>query len=298
MTPLKVLFIAVCFSFATFVACAENFSFIIIADPHIDGNSDRETILRKCVDWINNNKADSKIEFVCVVGDIGWGEAMSTAKSILDRLTVPYVPIIGDNEIQFGCEKQFDTVFNEQYAILSRVFDNWSKAPTPVWNPQVNTNSYLQNFSFDCKGVHFVCLDFASRVAGDESAELNNYQNGTWPWFKNDVTNCAKTRKENIVVLSHFAMFRGWRISKYTFSSKDMDEICRFIYNYRNYIDSSYGGHLHRDWTQTVYYKFRRLYTARVVDATWDDLPITMRKVTVTTKSWRNTYSQENIVVE
>ena len=91
----------------------ETFSFAIIADPHIDGNVNNKAKLISAVDWIISNKDNNDIELVFVVGDIAWGGYRSdrnlrTARVILYRLNpagIPYIPVIGDNEIQRRCEK-------------------------------------------------------------------------------------------------------------------------------------------------------------------------------------------------
>jgi len=79
---------------------------------------------------------------------------------------------------------------------------NWQKAAIPV------KGKYLQNFSFDHKDCHFVCADFASRKVGDEGGELHDFEGGTWRWLKNDIEKCSKTKKENILIMTHIGMFR------------------------------------------------------------------------------------------
>ena len=103
-----------------------------------------------------------------------------TAKKILDLLSnngITYIPVIGDNEVQSGYEKEFQDVFGLHFKSLSRILDNWRKAPAPV------AGMYLQNFSFDYKGCHFVCCDFNSRRSDDEGGELHDFPGGSWPWL-------------------------------------------------------------------------------------------------------------------
>ena len=77
------------------------FSFAVFADPHVYGGPSSENAQRlsRCVEWVNTHKDDEDklIELVFIVGDIGGN--FSTAKDILDGLTVPYLPIIGDNDV-------------------------------------------------------------------------------------------------------------------------------------------------------------------------------------------------------
>ena len=70
-------------------------------------------------------------------GDIAWGgprndRNLNKAKAILDNLNnagIPYIPLIGDNEVQTGCEKEFDEVFGRQGRYLSNKLMNWQKKP-------------------------------------------------------------------------------------------------------------------------------------------------------------------------
>jgi hypothetical protein len=81
--------------------------------------------------WFKND-----IELTFVLGDIAWGGSgknrnLGTAKKILDRLNnngITYIPVIGDNEVQYGCEKEFQEVFGPHYKSLSSILDNWRKA--------------------------------------------------------------------------------------------------------------------------------------------------------------------------
>jgi len=253
----------------------EPFSFVIIADPHIDGNEDHRAKLEKAVDCIIAYRESYNIELVFVVGDIAWGGSaegshLDIAKTILDDLNdagIPYLPLIGDNEVQSGFEEEFDIVFSEQYQYLAGFLNNWQRAPTPV------SGKYLQNFSFDHKFCHFACADFASREAGDEGGELHDFAGGSWPWIKDDISHCLKTAQENIVIATHIGMFRTGveTADQYLFSKSEMNEIKSFITGYRNYVDTNYSGHVHQNWWMPVMSSFRFLYHARTTDETWYD---------------------------
>jgi hypothetical protein len=283
----------------------ETFSFAIIADPHVDGNAVRRAKFETAVEWIIDNKDSNDIELVFILGDIAWGvrrgyRNLAVARHILNRLNdagIPYIPIIGDNEIGAGCEKEFQDVFETQYKYLSGRVVNWQKAAIPV------NGMYLQNFSFDYKGCHFVCPDFNSREKGNEGGELHDFPDGTWRWFQNDIEKCPKTKKENIVIMSHIGMFRtGFKTAdKYLFSEDEMTKIKRFLYNYRGYIDSNYAGHIHQNWHMVVWSGLLTpLYTVRVTDETWydtewpesNDREVTVRLVQVNSNGPKVTYAQ------
>ena len=291
----------------------ETFSFAVIADPHISGNQDHKAKFEKAIDWIISNKESKDIELTFVLGDIAWGGTkgnrnLAVAKKILDRLSIngiTYIPIIGDNEIQYGSEKEFQQVFVPHFNILSEKLDNWKKAPTPV------AGMYLQNFSFDYKDCHFVCPDFISRKAGGDGGELHDFTGGSWPWFKNDIERCPKPKNENIVIMTHIGMFHtGFDFAdKFVFSKDQMDKIKSFLNDYKDNVDSNYAGHLHMNWYVPVWSKlFDPLYHVRVTDETWsrkqwpevEDPGLTVRWVQVDNSGTKISYKQniENISME
>jgi hypothetical protein len=284
----------------------ETFSFAIIADPHIDGKVDHQSKFISAVDWIISNKDKKDIELVFVLGDIAWGgyrskRNLKIAREILDRLNhagIPYIPVIGDNEIQRGSEREFHDTFNKQYKYLSNVLEHWRKAPTPV------KRKYLQNFSFDYKVCHFVCCDFNSRQLDNEGGELHDFSGGSWPWFKNDIENCSKAKTESIVIITHIGMFRtGFGAAdEFLFSQDDMNKVKSFLYDYREYIDANYSGHIHQNWHSVVWSGlFTTIYHARTTDETWhcqqcpeiDDKEVTIRLVQVNSDGNKVLYNQQ-----
>jgi len=233
------------------------FSFGVIADPHVYGGPSSENALKLAavVDWINANK-DLPIyglELVFVVGDLGGGAGLGTAREILDGLTVPYVPLIGDNEIH-GDEQLFHDTFAPRYAELASTLENWSEAPAPVWNPQWGKDSWFQNHSFDYQGIHFVAADWASRGGSGiegEQADLHDFAGGTWPWFAADLAGCPKDFGENIVLLSHHPMhvspvFPDLEVA--SFSPDEVDVIEGLTATYGDHVSADLAGHYHIDW--------------------------------------------------
>jgi len=286
-------------------AYGETFSFAVIADPHISGNPVRKAKFQAAIDWIISNGKSKDIELIFVLGDIAWGGSrgnrnLGTAKKILDRLNnngITYIPVIGDNEVQYGCEKEFQEVFRPHFKILSERLENWRKAPIPV------ACSYLQNFSFNYKDCHFVCPDFNSRKAGGEGAELHDFAGGSWPWFKNDIERCPKPKKENIVIMTHIGMFNtGFKVAdRFVYSVSEMDKIKGFLNDYKDNVDSNYSGHFHLNWYVPVWSElFVPLYHVRVTDETWskiqwpeiEDPGLTVRWVRVDNSGLKISYHQ------
>jgi hypothetical protein len=291
----------------------ETFSFAIIADPHISGNADNRAKFETAVDWIISNKESKDIELTFVLGDIAWGGTkrrrnLAMAKKILDRLknnSITYIPVIGDNEVQSGCGKEFQEIFGAHFNDLSRILDNWRKASIPV------AGMYLQNLSFDYKDCHFVCADFNSRKAGSDGGELHDFTGGSWPWFKNDIKRCPKLKNENIVIMTHIGMFHtGFELAdQFVFSENEMGTIKSFLNDYRENVDSNYAGHLHLNWYVPVWSKiFVPLYHVRVTDETWsktqwpelEDPGLTVRWVQVDNSGTKIFYQQniENIAAK
>ncbi len=228
-------------------ACAyTSFSFVIIADPHIEGDPDHDARLVSCINWINTHRKERQIELVILVGDIAWGDDNpERAKDMLDPLSVPYVPLIGDNEIQSGSEQDFYAAFLPHYARLAEELDNWSKMPTPVWSPHEGKEAYLQNVSFDHRGVHFVGLDWCTRKVAPivgEQADLHGFPGGTFDWFKQDIEGCAKPFKEHVVMASHHPMHF---LPIGAFSVQEQRALEQFTSQYRDAIYANFAGHYH-----------------------------------------------------
>ncbi|MEN6406588.1 MAG: hypothetical protein ABFC77_08965 [Thermoguttaceae bacterium] len=302
------------------------FTYAIIADPHASTTAHRDK-LQTAINYIIATKDTRNTKFAFVTGDVTWGgtitngttTTMNAAKRALINLNtagIPYIPLIGDNEIHntagttgVSYEAAFQKTFSSQYNYLansaSSGLTNWKKESTPV------SGRYLENFSFNYGNCHFACADFASRIAGDESGNLNEdvtSGSGSWTWLKNDITTCAKPKNENINIITHIPMFTdtsllGFLYNDYLFSSSQMSTITTFMNTYKTNIAANYAGHIHQNYTKNV----NGIYTSYTTDETWDssyglydgaDDDITVRFVTVTTGATSMSYSQDIVVVD
>jgi hypothetical protein len=245
----------------------DSFSYAVIADPHVSGGPDSSPAqrLQQAVDWVNAHRDQENIDLVFVVGDIGWSGNAVTAKSILDGLDMPYAPVIGDDEIAAGAELEFRDTFEPVYQSLEAMagdpgsgFSNWTKAPGPVWNPDIGDWSTFQNFAFDYRGVHFVGLDWVLRdmsIGIGEEAELHDFAGGTFPWFTNYVETCSKDKQENIVMFAHHPMLTlggEWGeilAALGAFAPGEFQQLSDFLtdpaQDYGNYVYAAYTGHFH-----------------------------------------------------
>jgi hypothetical protein len=266
------------------------FSFVLLADPHITGRAESDRRLRAAVRWVNEHRKERGIELVFVLGDVAWrrGQAVR-AREMLAKLEVPWCPVIGDNEIQTGFDREFHEAFSVQHRRLAETVPGFRKAPTPVKDPATGRISYLQNFRFDHGGVRFVGLDWVTRAGGD-SADLHDYPGGTWKWFTESVEAAPPGPNERVVLLSHLPMHRN--IVYEVFSKEEYRRVSAFTEKHRDVIWADFAGHYHFDWWEP-----KAGYQLFVCDATWDDTN-TVRLVSVFRGEEEFTYRQEKVAVE
>lgn len=262
------------------------FSFAILADPHVvsaTGNADR---LRTAVAWIDAQAEERSIELVLVLGDIGWSAGLQVSHDVLAELTMPWVPVLGDNEIQFGDEQRFDAVFGPVYEGLGDELDDFVRAPVRAWNPERETDSWFQNAAFSHRGVRFVALDWSSRVLGNllgETADLHDFQGGSFPFFVQQVGGMGAGAFEDTILLSHHPMHVP------SFTQGELGSVASVTWPHRDRVFGAFGGHYHGNGEEEVE---GTGYTAWVTDAVFDD-ELTIRVVDVWGNGVRFDYEQE-----
>ena len=88
---------------------------------------------------------------------------------------------------------------------------------------------------------------------------------------------------------------------EFLFSHDEMKKIQSFLYDYREYVDSNYAGHIHQNWHSTIWVGlFTTLYHVRTTDETWhclqwpeaNDKEVTIRLVQVNSDGNKVSYSQ------
>ena len=268
----------------------ELFAFAVIADPHIVSNPDNAARLQAAVAWVEDQAEARSIELVLVVGDIGWGPGLPSAKEMLDELSMPYLPIIGDNEVHAGSEEAYHTTFAPHFEVLSTTLDGWSKAEVPVWNPQIEQQSWLDNASFDHRGVHFVGLDWA--VRGDDSGvgetgDLHDFEGGTLPWLAADLDARTWQARECIVLASHIPMQLGM------FDLAEVAALDEVLLPLADHVYADFAGHLHLNGEQT---DTGHGFDVYLTDATFDDVN-TVRVVTVSGTGREFAFAHDVVVV-
>ena len=243
------------------------YSIAVVADPHITQPSERDERLAAVVDWIDTERDERKIELVMVVGDIGWSGGLEAAREILDELSVPYVPILGDNEVYTGDEERFDEVFSPVYASLEASFDDFERAPVEVWDPNREQTVWLQNVAFEHRGVQILGLDWVSRAEGlmSEFAELHDFDDGTIEWFESQLDGLRSDRfadTEDTLLFSHHPMHLP------SFDLAEMERLTSLTAPVADRVAAAFGGHYHFDAEERIE---EGGYDVFVTDATWDD---------------------------
>jgi hypothetical protein len=242
------------------------FSFAVVADPHIQGSEDHDARLESAVAWINAEASNRDIQLTLVLGDIGWGETgLERSLELLTPLSMPWVPVIGDNVVISGQDAEFESVFEDQIAVLEQELMSWEKSPSPVWDPNYEVQSSLQNFRFEHEGVLFVALDWNIRGIGGlaaEFADLHDFDGGSWPFLVESLDGAHARPEESILLLSHIPLMAG------ALDVEEVGQVNTLTSPLSSRIDAAYAGHMHV--TYDLYNKPGG-YEVLVTDATWDD---------------------------
>lgn len=271
------------------------FSFALVADAHVWAEGENADRLRRAVEWLNTNAAGEDLRVVLLLGDMTWSEGLTVGPPILETLTVPWVPLLGDNEVQSADEEAFHLAYADQYDRLAGQLDAWEKPAMPVWNPVWEQDSWFQDLTFTVDGVRFFGLDWTTRRIGEavgEVADLHDFEGGTWPWFQDRMEALAPDADpECILTASHQAM----TMLPGAFNIEMDEAIETFLAPFGDRVATSWGGHFHVDYEET-----REVggYDVRMVQALFElDVP-TLRLVRVYQGGGGCSYEEEIVQVE
>lgn len=275
------------------------FSFVHITDVHVgedynqNGNDyggngfDNDTVpysdnsqpvraLKNAVTWINANAALKNIKFVIVSGDLtGSAEKseMLHCRDILNKLQIPYVPIIGNHDIwpyvRYNYEARYaygDSVWNEVFDSVFTAnklfFENWDDGTrlSRTYDPEDSLEHYFQNFSFEYDDFVFYGLDFNPRYhvhkaepgIGPE-AQLMDWNGGTFSWLKQELASNTHLGNENTILIAHHPITDNLIMfaSGFVFERNEYDKMVAMLAPYKNSLALWLSGHIHFD---TDYY--------------------------------------------
>lgn len=252
------------------------FTFAILADPHVSDASANLARLQAANAWLSENAVAEDIQLVLILGDIAWYDGFPLVTDAFSVLPMPWVPILGDNEVQLGDEQTFDATFAAQYTVLSGQLDNFTRGSTPVDNPEYGVASWFQNLSFDYGEVHFAGLDWCTRHIGGiegEMADLHDFSGGTLPWLAADLATLDEGPSDRVIFATHHPM----DTSPGGFDLAETETLDSLLRTWDDAIYANFAGHYHFNGEEVDSGRPLDVY---VTDAVWDD-ELTIRLVDV-----------------
>ena len=268
---------------------SKKFSFVHISDVHIgESMGDYGSVgfddfphksftgysvqrLKKAVEWINENAKKLDIHFVAVTGDLtdsGERSEFMKCKELLDMLTVPYIPLIGNHDVWPYISEEIESshpngdsvlneIFSETFDNLKTFFQNWNDGTknTRIFNPETKSYNYLQNFSFQYKDHVFIFGDFSSRYHATyppgpgigPQANLMDFEGGSWDWWKREIQQHSSKKKNNVFLFSHHPPTKDPWAFVNSFSFREYRKITRFLHHHKHQLAAWFAGHIHRD---------------------------------------------------
>lgn len=271
---------------------AHLFTFALLADPHIWGAAEHTARLEHAVSWLNEQAEPRRIELSFVLGDITWGRGVEEGVAALDALQMPYIPVLGDNEIQTGEEADWEGWWEHRFAALPGEVHGFSKAHTPVWHPGLEVDAWFQNFRFEHRGVWFFNLDWAIREFGflrGEMADLHDVPGGTFPWLRDALAAVPTEAEGSVVLMSHHPM----HLSPGGFDLVQLDQVTSLLDAHAPKVRASFAGHYHINYTEWIE---AGGYEVVVTDAVFER-GLTVRLVEVWTTPEGYALVQEEVVL-
>jgi hypothetical protein len=224
--------------------------------------------LRNSVLWINQHKEELKINFVVVTGDLSESAELSEilrCKQLLDSLSVPYIPMIGNHDIwplSQGVESPvpdgdslFNAVFADAFTHAQAFFPEWNNG-TRLTKVRDNENacwSYYQNYSFRYGSYHYIFTDFVSRAhdiavfnGAAADAQLHDFAGGTWPWLQQTINAIPATGQDDILIFAHHPLSKSLLSGSFaSFDFNEYDAITQFLLGRKESIGAWIAGHKH-----------------------------------------------------
>jgi PKD repeat protein/streptogramin lyase len=278
------------------VQVSDEWSFAIITDLHIgfgypdyggdsfDGTGKTDYFLtdrlEKVVDTINKENQDKKnIHFVVILGDIADSAEKSEflkAQEILNKLNVPYIPLLGNHDVypytqkgiwpsNYDPDKRFDPFEPDKYIDqqwgkidkLEQYFDDtfWRdnennhnlqelKKLFGDWNPQFNVYKVLDGESINAKLENYAFEYGGTKfialdfVKREKGSDLPKYYSETDSWLRENLRFSGP-----IILLSHHPLLTD----ELDFTLNDFNAIQKAIHENGNGNIVHFAGHNHRN---------------------------------------------------
>jgi hypothetical protein len=206
--------------------------------------------LEEVVKWINQNYRRYNIKFLAVLGDIandGEYSELEKAKAILDKLEIPYFPVIGNHDVwvkvgltpviderDYG-DKIFKEVFNDTFLKLQ-----FKKLGV---DGEIFEHPLFYNYAFSYGEVDFICLDFVSRWRSWPPVAALYDETRNW------LEQHLYKEKRRAILLSHHPMVDYAGDFIYGFFCDDLVDIEDIINtaknNYETQVLANFAGHIH-----------------------------------------------------
>ena len=187
-------------------------SFAIITDLHLGISNDLQyedydyypiRRLQRAVQWINDQP---QIKLVFVLGDLsdeGDKDVLERAREELQELDVPFVPLIGNHDVNGNMahagDGNFTEVFPDQLAWVKEQLSGVEITPSPGCDESpggiFEWDAHLQNFTFAYRGVRFIGLDFVERRRTSEATAHDE--------TRKCLRSALSSDEQTVVILAH-----------------------------------------------------------------------------------------------
>ena len=199
------------------------YTFALLSDIHIgDIGANALGRARSAVAKINQLAANVSVNLqaVFITGDLtnsAMPDQYETVRAILNNLTVPYYPVIGNHD-----QWLYNSTWEDRAPVGDQLFAHIFQSRLnqsiivnypngTVWNPTHNCSSWFQNYRLQIHNNIFLALDWNSRhhavatlgyKGSMPGADLYDFPDGTFNWLEEQLKELNQ-RTETIVLLQH-----------------------------------------------------------------------------------------------
>ncbi|CAF1490952.1 unnamed protein product [Rotaria sordida] len=244
------------------------YTFALLSDIHI-GDTAGNAIgrARSAVAKINQLAANvtTNLQAVFITGDVtnsAMPSQYTTLRDILNNLTIPYYPIIGNHD-QWLYNSTWEDIAPVGDQFFAATFKDILNQPNiinypngTVWNPIHSCQSWFQNYRLQLHNNIFISLDWNSRHHAAASlgykgsmpgADLYDFNGGTFSWLEEQLKQLEK-QSSTIILLQHHPFRAPFYIPGEIYAFSELKRL-RIEYLLRQYTSLNYfgvfAGHFH-----------------------------------------------------